>query len=130
MVAAAPEPTVVTHELRLRCADHPLIFHNADFDLPFVLAAFRAAGEPPLLNLILDVLGLARGLYGMGHNRLEQVAARLGVRLTGAHRALDDALTTARVFAALAEIYERDRGVRSLTELGAVSRDVMRATRR
>jgi len=130
MVATAPEPAVVIHELRQRCADHPLVFHNADFDLPFVLAAFRAAGEPPLLNLIIDVLGLARGLYGVGHNRLERVAERLGVKVTGAHRALDDALTTARTMAALAEIYERERGVRSLVELSAVSRDVIRATRR
>jgi DNA polymerase III epsilon subunit-like protein len=130
MVETAPEPAAVAHELRARCADHPLVFHNADFDLPFVLAALRAAGEPPLLNLIIDVLGLARGIYGVGDNRLERVAERLGLKPTGAHRALDDALTTARAVAALAEIYERERGVRSLTELSLVGRDVIRATRR
>ncbi len=130
MTAAAPAPAAVAHELRARCGEHPLVFHNADFDLPFLLAALRAAGEPPFINLILDVLGLARGLYGVGDNRLEQLAARLGIRPAGAHRALDDALTTAQAFLVLARIYERERGVRGLTELAARSRDVMRATRR
>jgi len=130
MVAVAPPAAAVAHELRARCADHPLVFHNADFDLPFLLAALRAAGEPLLINLVIDVLGLARGLYGVGGNRLERLAERLGVRPTGAHRALDDALTTAHAFLALVRIYEQERGVRTLTELATVSRDVMKATRR
>jgi hypothetical protein len=37
---------------------------------------------------------------------------------------------TARLFMALAERWERDKGVRSIEELAAVSVDVMRATAR
>jgi DNA polymerase-3 subunit epsilon len=129
LVAWAPAPAAVAKALRQRCDELPLVFHNADFDLPFVIAALRDAGEPPLMNLVLDVLGLARGIYGVGGNRLEKLAAKLGIEAQATHRALPDALTTAKVFVELVGIYERDRGVKSLGELAAISRDVMRATR-
>jgi DNA polymerase-3 subunit epsilon len=126
MVATAPEPRAVAAELRRRCGDDTLAFHNAPFDLPFLIALLRAAGQPPLLNPIVDTLGLARGLGGVGSNALAAVAARLGVPSEAHHRALGDARTTGRVLLALAERWERDRGVRSLPELAAISQDVMR----
>src|SRR5512144_1933769 len=57
MVADAPEPGPVARELREACADLPLVFHNAPFDLPFLLQMFREAGAPVLLNPIVDTLG-------------------------------------------------------------------------
>jgi len=78
-----------------------LIFHNASFDLPFLIALLRQAGQPPLLNPIIDTLGLARGLGGPGGNSLGGLAARLGLPVETKHRALGDALTTARLFLAL-----------------------------
>src|SRR5437667_635902 len=33
--AAAPAPIEVASRLREACGDHPLVFHNAWFDLPF-----------------------------------------------------------------------------------------------
>jgi DNA polymerase-3 subunit epsilon len=130
MVASAPEPREVGRALRDACADLPLVFHNAPFDLPFLAHLFREAGAPPLLNPIVDTLGLARGLPGSGGNSLGALAARLGLPPEPAHRALGDARTTARLFLALVERWERDRGVRTLAELAAASQDVMRATAR
>lgn len=131
MVAGAPEPASLGPQWRAALADHPLVFHNAPFDLPFLLALFRDSGAPTLLNPIVDTLGLARGLPdGAGGNSLQVVRKRLGLPEETAHRALGDALTTARVFIALAERWERDRGIRSLSELAAVSLDVMRTTGR
>jgi len=126
MVADAPPPAAVGPELRRRCADLPLIFHNASFDLPFLIALLRQAGQPPLLNPIIDTLGLARGLGGPGGNSLGGLAARLGLPVETKHRALGDALTTARLFLALCARWESERGVRSLSELAAVSQDAMR----
>lgn len=129
-VAGAPEPAVVAAELRRGCGDLPLVFHNAPFDLPFLIALLRETGQRPLLNPIVDTLGLARGLFVAGSNSLGSLAARLGLPPEPAHRALGDALTTARLFVVLADRWERERGIRSLAHLAAVSQDLMRATGR
>ena len=130
MVAEAPPPATVAKTLRAGLADRMLIFHNASFDLPFLVALLRESGEPPLFNPIVDTLGLARGLFGTGSNTLGQLAARLGLPPETTHRALSDARTTARLFLLLAERWERDKGVRSLPEMAAASQDVMRVTAR
>lgn len=126
MVADAPPPAAVAVELRNRCADLPLVFHNASFDLPFLIALLRQAGQPPLFNPIIDTLGLARGLGGPGGNSLGGLAARLGLPVEAQHRALGDARTTARLFLALCARWESELGVRSLAELAAASQDAMR----
>ncbi len=130
MVAGAPSAAEVGRTLRAACGDLPLAFHNAPFDLPFLLHLFREAGTPPLLNPIIDTLGLARGLFGTGSNALGALATRLKLPAETAHRALGDTRTTARLFVELASRWEREKGVRSLLELAAVSQDVMRVTAR
>ena len=130
MVATAPEPAVVAKQLRGACADLPLVFHNAPFDLPFLIHLFRETGTDPLLNPIVDTLGLARGLQGTGGNSLGALATRHGLPAETAHRALGDARTTARLFLVLARTWEEKRGIRTVAELAAASQDVMRATAR
>lgn len=130
MVADAPAPAAVAAALRAACAELPLVFHNAPFDLPFLIALMRASGQPPLFNPIVDTLGLARGLFGTGSNSLGALAARLELPRESAHRALGDARTTARLFLALAGRWEAERGARSVADLAAASQDVMRLTAR
>jgi DNA polymerase III epsilon subunit-like protein len=120
----------VAARVRAAVGERPIAFHNAPFDLPFLIAMLRATGQPPLLCPVLDTLGLARGLFGTGSNSLGALAERLGLPREAAHRALGDALTTARLLIALADRWERDKGVRSLLELAAASQDVMRVTAR
>ena len=130
MVADAPEPGAIAGRLRAACGDLPLVFHNAPFDLPFLEDLMRRSGEPPLFNPVVDTLGLARGLFEGGGNSLGALAARLRLPPQTAHRALGDARTTANLFLHLAERWERERDVRSLAELAAVSQDVLRLTAR
>jgi DNA polymerase III subunit epsilon len=130
MVAGAPPLPEVGRALREACADLPLVFHNAPFDLPFLRVLFEEAGVPPLLNPIVDTLGLARGMSSSGSNSLGALAARLKLPAEDAHRALGDTRTTARLFLHLAQRWEAERGVRSLAELAAASQDVMRLTAR
>jgi len=130
MVADAPKAAEAGRQLRAACADLPLVFHNAPFDLPFLLHLFREAGAPALLNPVIDTLGLARGLFGTGSNSLGALATRLKLPAETAHRALGDTRTTARLFVELAGRWEREKGVRSLLELAALSQDVMRVTAR
>jgi DNA polymerase-3 subunit epsilon len=124
-VADAPRAAVIAAEVRGRCGAHPLVFHNAGFDLPFIAAMLREGRQAPLWNPVVDTLGLARGL-GLGDSHaLDALAERLGLPRPAAHRALNDATTTARLFAALAARWQ-ERGVRSLAELAAMSQDLMR----
>src|SRR5262245_4985538 len=128
MVASAPKAGDAGRQLRAACADLPLVFHNAPFDLPFLLHLFREAGAPALLNPVIDTLGLARGLFGTGSRGLGALAEKLQLPAEITHRALGDTRTTARLFIELAGRWEREKGVRSLRELAAVSQDVMRVT--
>lgn len=130
MVADAPEPGAVGRRLKDDCGGSTLVLHNAGFDLPFLNAMLRGAGLEPLWNPVVDTLGLARGLFGTGSNSLGALATRLQLPKETAHRALGDALTTARLFLHLAERWEREKGVTSLAELAAVSQDVVRLTGR
>ena len=130
MVANAPKAAEAGRQLREACADLPLVFHNAPFDLPFLIHLFREAGAPALLNPVVDTLGLARGLFGTGSNSLGALATKLQLPAETAHRALGDTRTTARLFVELAGRWERDKGVKSVLELAALSQDVMRATAR
>jgi len=130
MVRESPRPAQVAAELRRRCGAEPLVFHNAPFDLPFLAALMRQGEQPPLLNPVVDTLGLARGLFDPGGNALGALAVRLGLPAETAHRALGDALTTARLFQVLALRWEGERGVRTVAELAAASQDVVRLTSR
>ncbi len=124
MLAGAPQRAEVARRLREACGDRPLAFHNAPFDLPFLAAMLRAEGQPPLTAPVIDTLGLARGLPGSSSNGLGALALRFGLPPATAHRALGDALTTARVLVKLAEAWERR--VRSLDELAAASQELTR----
>ncbi|MGH7730295.1 MAG: 3'-5' exonuclease [Candidatus Eiseniibacteriota bacterium] len=126
MVADAPQPGSVAAELRGRCGDATLVFHNAHFDLPFLIALLREAGQTPLFNPVIDTLGLARGLGEPGGKSLGTLAARFGLPVETRHRALGDARLTALLFLALKGRWETERGVRSLDELAAVSQDMLR----
>lgn len=130
MVKGAPKAAEAGRLLREACADLTLVFHNAAFDLPFLIQLFRDAGVPALVNPIVDTLGLARGLFGPGSKALGALAAKLELPHETPHRALGDSRTTARLFVAMAGRWEQEKGVRSLLELAAVSQDVMRVTAR
>jgi DNA polymerase-3 subunit epsilon len=130
MVQDAPGPAVVAAELERRCAGLPLVFHNAAFDLPFLAALLRRGARPPLLNAVVDTFGLALGLFGQGGNSLGVLAGRFKLAPETSHRALGDALTTARLLQVLAPRWESERGVRTIAELAAASQDALRLTSR
>lgn len=130
MTASAPSASEVAARLRADCGDFALALHNAEFDLPFLRALLRGAGQPLLSAPVLDTLGLARGLFGPGGNSLPALAKRLGLTAERAHRALGDARTTARAALVLAARWEAERGISSFDELAALSQDHVRLTRR
>lgn len=130
MVMQAPEPAAAARQLRDACDGAMLVVHNAPFDLPFVNALMKSAGLAPLWNPVLDTLGLARGLNEPGSNALGALAARYLLPKEPSHRALGDALTTARLLLVLAERWRHEKGVTSIAELAATSQDIMRSSAR
>ena len=71
----------------------PIVGHSIDFDLGFL-----AAKGVRFTNPKADTFDLAYVLRPSGGYSLEKLAAALGVAHEGAHRALEDAKATSRVF--------------------------------
>jgi len=126
MLHDAPDAAEVARRFRDRCDDHPLVFHNAGFDLGFLRPFLRGAHAAPLTAPVIDTVGLARGLLGPGANSLGALSEALGIPAEVRHRAEGDARTTARLLLALAPRWERAHGVRTVAELAATSQDLVR----
>jgi DNA polymerase-3 subunit epsilon len=107
--------------------DTVLVGHNVAFDMRFLQLQGDACGirfddVPTLDTLLLEcVLN-----PNQEDKSLEGIAGRLGIRVTGRHTALGDALTTAEVFLALLPLLE-ERGIRSFGEAQAACQANRRA---
>ena len=78
-------------------------YNNTEFDNKFLRKAAQKAGVK-FNNDNIDVFQIARVSRLNTHNlKLGTVAAALGVDLTGAHRAYNDAIATAKVLLKLSE---------------------------
>jgi DNA polymerase-3 subunit epsilon len=102
MVDRAPRLEEVIPLLAQRLRGRVLVAHNAPFDRRVLRQAFDRIGaewpEPP----IICTAGLARALLPLQRERrLGALADALGIDVPGAHRALVDAETCARVLCAL-----------------------------
>jgi DNA polymerase III subunit epsilon len=85
MTASAPAASEVAKRLRADCANHPLVFHNAPFDLPFLRVLLRGAGAPPFDAPVIDTLGLARGRRAHDGTRAARARRTLGNRARHRH---------------------------------------------
>ncbi|AYC29412.1 ATP-dependent DNA helicase DinG [Paenisporosarcina cavernae] len=75
------------------------VAHNVSFDLPFIQAELKRAGEPKWVGETIDTVELSRVLYPTLFSfKLQDVTAENGIVLTNAHRADDDAMATAKLF--------------------------------
>jgi DNA polymerase III subunit epsilon len=96
---AAPVATVLPR-FREFVGERPVVGHNVGFDLGFLnYEADRCGLSPAFAVEGVDTIALARRyLTGMRRAKLDRVAAALHVPMGTRHRALPDALVTARVF--------------------------------
>jgi DNA polymerase III subunit alpha, Gram-positive type len=85
--------------------DGIVVAHNASFDVGF-LNKYCAMMKRPLITQCACTMRMARWvLYGkLGSYRLAAVASHLGVGAAGYHRAMEDAVTAARVLLELAKL--------------------------
>lgn len=80
-----------------------LVLHNAHFDLTFLDFAAKDIGEFPLTVSFIDTQDMTKVIFGRGHT-LKWLAKRFGIKDEITHRALDDAIVTAKVFIKLSKI--------------------------
>ncbi len=101
-----------------------IIGHNVRFDLQFLFAeCFRAGQDMEQVfgkTIVLDTVQLARRVFGQGGNALQKLSARLGIAVTGAHRALADCQTTWGVLTHLLAALRQTREPAALTLLDVI----------
>lgn len=102
-----------------------VVGHNVEFDVGFLNAELRRAGQSALVNPTIDTLALADAvLPGLRRLSLAAVAKKLEIPRKSAHRAAPDAELTGDVFERLRAIaHDAGHGsLESLQELGTPRR--------
>jgi DNA polymerase-3 subunit epsilon len=116
MVAKEPVFDAVANELVGMLTDTVLVFHNAAFDMPFLMHEFSFADlhfKPPVF---LDTLKYARKHGNFRSNSLGNISCELGFCNKGWHRALADAEMTEKIFFHFLNKF-KSLGVQTLGEL-------------
>ncbi len=99
MVQGQPDLSMLAPSLLRFIGESPIVGHNIGFDVRFL----QAHGLP-VYNLTVDTFELATILLPLqGRYTLTALSQSLGIELENAHRALDDAIASARLFQALIE---------------------------
>jgi DNA polymerase-3 subunit epsilon len=102
MVDDAPPPEEILPRVAQLLRGRVLVAHSASFDVRALRQAFGRIDLPWPEPPVLCTIAMARRLAPLATRRgLAEVAAAVGVDPDGAHRALVDAETCARVFCAL-----------------------------
>lgn len=98
MVKDAPSINYVLPDFYKFCYGSTLVGHNVAFDMGFIYAAARKLNYN-FDNPLKDTMEMARvKLPGLKNYKLGTVVERLNVKLENAHRAVNDATATAKVF--------------------------------
>jgi DNA polymerase-3 subunit epsilon len=98
----APRFSEVAQRVIALVKDAVIVCHNAPFDLGFLSSELGRMDQQLPAVLTLDTLHIARQYFAFRSNSLGSIAQELRIDVGNAHRALDDALTTRAVLAALA----------------------------
>ena len=76
-----------------------IVAYNAPFDLSFIVNEFKLIAYPPVKNIVVDALVIARQLLpGLQTYKQGNVASVAGISFPVMHRALEDAMATAQLF--------------------------------
>ncbi len=98
MVKDAPTINYVLPDFYKYCYGSTLVGHNVNFDLGFIYNVAKKFSYD-FDNPKMDTMEMARSkLPGLRNYKLHTIVERLGVILENAHRAVNDATATAKVF--------------------------------
>lgn len=120
MVRGAPTFEDVAGEIFRRLDGRVFVAHNVGFDWSFVASHLRRTlGQVPDVHRLCTVQ-LARRMVRSRRRSLDALAAHFGIEIHARHRALGDALATARILLRLLDVAE----LRGLADLRALERAV------
>ncbi len=116
MVRDAPDIGEALRRFKRFAGECALVAHNAEFDVSFIRRNARGSGVS-FDQSVVDTLSMSQALYpSMRSHKLNVLCKKLGVRLEGHHRAVQDAAGSARIFdVMLREL--ADRGVERLSDV-------------
>ncbi len=122
MVSDKPTIDQVLPRFLEYCGDAPLVAHNARFDIAFISEKARV-NKLAFNPMVLDTLTLSRLiLTDKGKHNLDTITKYLNISLDNHHRAVDDAIATAKVFIEFIERLAK-LGVKTTTELEEYGRE-------
>ncbi|ANQ53500.1 DNA polymerase III subunit epsilon [Thermosipho affectus] len=101
-IADAPGLERVLDNIRAYTKDTILVMHNATMDLSFLDIATKEVGQFPINAKYIDTLEISESLYGKRRS-LESLVKEFKLGSKVPHRALQDAILTAKVFLKLSE---------------------------
>ncbi|PCF42638.1 helicase C-terminal domain-containing protein [Staphylococcus delphini] len=98
MLNQAPYFKEVAHEIYAKIKDCIFVAHNVNFDLNFLKRSFKKCHIHYQPKKVIDTLELFKIAFPTEKSyQLTELAESLGIPLTQAHRADEDAYTTARI---------------------------------
>lgn len=115
MLAGRPTIERVLPDFHTFCEDTVLVGHNAAFDMRFLQMKEGRTGVA-FHQPVLDTLLLSTLIHpNQESHRLEAIAERLGVNISGRHTALGDAMVTGEIFLKMLPLLQ-EKGIRTLRE--------------
>lgn len=119
-VKGKPEASVILPQFHRFCGSAVLIAHNAAFDMKFLELKEKTTGVK-FANPVVDILLLSAFLHDHAEDHsMNATAKRFGIKISGRHTALGDAIVTARIYLAMLDPLA-DRGVLTLGDALEVS---------
>lgn len=118
MLAGQPRHDIAMADFLRFAGNAVLVAHNAPFDVGFVNEELARLGKPALKNRVIDTRLFARDMFpGLPNYKLQDLAARFGIKAIDAHRAEDDARVCMELFmVCLAELRDKLHVVSRLAE--------------
>ncbi|MBU1096620.1 MAG: GIY-YIG nuclease family protein [Bacteroidetes bacterium] len=117
-VIDAPKFDSVINELINFIGESVIVAHNLAFDYSFLQSEFQIAGCELPNNSTLCTLKLARKLYPeLQSKSLGSLVKHFRIRNKDAHRALSDAMATAKILIKMLEESKREHNFESITDI-------------
>jgi len=117
-VADAPFFDEIADNLKNFVGDTIIGGHNFSFDNSFLKKEYNYCGVDYFENPQVCTLRISRRLYPQLKSKsLGNVAHHLNLKNSHAHRALDDALVTARIFIKMVKELQETQGINTVSEL-------------
>ncbi len=116
MAASGPEEEEAVRKFLDFVGDKIVVAHNASFDMSFLNRAMADHGIKKVLTYI-DTLAMARALLpNIARHNLKKLASYFKIDMGHHHRAIDDAICSAKIFVRLLNLAEK-QGVTRATDL-------------